>query len=136
MTSLRDVVTNPQALTGYDEDPSLNNVELLECRFSQGMRTLDVTLSLNELPARRPERWSAEANAVSMTLQFSDVLTCSLSQSHPGPNGVAVSCSFRKSGNGFLFDCSGANLSMWAECNFARITHFSGYLRELRKEIA
>jgi len=136
MTSLLDIVTNPQALAGYDEIPSLNDVELLECKFSQGLRTLDVTLSLQQLPPRRPERWSKEANAISMTLQFSDVLTCSLNQSHPGPNDIIVSCSFHKSTEGFLFDCSGTNLNLRAEYNYARITHFDSYLRESGKEIA
>jgi immunity protein 50 of polymorphic toxin system len=136
MTSLLDVVTNPQALDGYDAIPSLSDVELLECKFSQGLRTLDVTLSLSQLPVRRSNRWADEANAVSMTLQFSDVLACSLNQSHPGAKRVLVSCSFRKNEDGFLFDCSGENLNLRAECNFARITHLSGYLRESGKEIA
>ena len=122
-----DFFNNPQALSMYDVMPSLDDVELIDCKYKQGMTTLEINLSLSDLPTNRSRRWPAEMNRVALTLQF-DVVSSTI-QSHSGGEVLKVCCSFHANEPGFRFECVGAKFNLVAECSFAWIKHLSGYVR-------
>ena len=128
MTPWIGFFSNPQALSMYDEPPSLGDVELLDCKYKQGLTTLELNLSLSDLPTNRSHRWPAEVNRIALTLQF-DVVSSTISQSHSGGEVLKVHCSFRPNEPGFHFECVGARFNLAAECNYAWIKHLSGYIR-------
>ncbi len=127
MSQWSQFATNPEALSIYDAPPGLQRVEFLQCRFTQSGAVFEIDLSLDEMPQRRPSRWPSEANAVSLTLHFWAVLSSSISISQESDHARQAACSFRKSDNGLLFECSGSGLDIWVECNSLRIAHISGY---------
>jgi hypothetical protein len=126
MSHWSEFATNPAALSMYNTPPSLDNVEFLQCRFIQSGAAFEIDLSLTEMPQRQPPRWPETANAVSLTFQLWATLSSSVSMSQI-TNGRNIACSFRKSGNGLLFECSGSGLNIRVECNSLRIAHSSGY---------
>ena len=126
MSHWSEFATNPEALSIYDTLPRLENVEFLHCRFIKSGAVFEINLSLDEMPQRRPLKWPANANALSLTLQLWTVLSSSVSISQATNDRSAV-CSFRKSGNGLLFECSGSGLDIWVESDSLRIDHLSGY---------
>jgi hypothetical protein len=126
MSHWSQFATNPQALSIYDNAPGLDKVDFLQCRFTQSGSVFELDLSLNEMPQRRPSRWPSGANAVALTLHLWAVHSSSVSVNRFGDHRQAT-CSFRKSSNGLLFECSGSGLDIWVECDSMGIAHISGY---------
>lgn len=129
---------NPEALDCYSALPSLVNVELLGCKYKQGMTTLELELSVAELPARRSRKWPVEMNRVAMTLQFS-VTESTLRTQAPQGEARMVSCEFDGTRDRFSFRCKGDDIQLDTTCDAAWIKNLAGYIRAesgLEKEYA
>ena len=130
MSSWINAVSNPQALSEYDEIPSLSNIELMSIGYRQGLDCMDVYFSLCELPKRRSHRWPADMNAISLSFEFWGDLKVSLSTAAPFRDPLEVKCALQKHADGLItLECSGEGVNLALECTAARVAHLAGYIR-------
>jgi hypothetical protein len=130
MNSWIEAISNPHALSEYDEIPPLSNIELINLGYRSGMDCLDVYFSLRDLPKRRSHRWPEEMNAVSLSFELWGSLRVSLATTTPFRDPLDVYCKLEKHGDGVItLECAGQGVNLSVECTAARIAHLSGYIR-------
>ena len=132
MSSWIEAINNPQALSEYDDVPSLGDIELTRIGYREGLDCIDIYFSLRELPKRRSHRWPEVMNAVSLSFELWGNLRVSLTTTTPFRDPLDVYCTLQKHGDGVItLECAGQGVNLSVECTSARIAHLEGYIRAI-----
>jgi hypothetical protein len=127
----REFTINPEAIvTVFGKiDPSLSNVRLTKVELSEDGPTLNLSLALNEYPAKPPVRWKREVNnAVLIQFQCMDLVGLSLKRL---PGDSRVSCEISKGDSGPLqIRIIGSATEATIQCSFIRINHVTPYQKD------
>lgn len=123
-----DLTENPKALSSiFASVPSLDDVEIMSIKADRDGPTLDLVLALNEYPASPPQRWSHEANAVTLHLQLIGVQSLDISGwSTTNPASVRIE---RTESPALRVTAIGTTTKLLAIADFVRISHISAYHR-------
>jgi hypothetical protein len=123
---------NPHALHElYASGDGLDRVELFEVTLQREGSRLRVRLQLPRYPDRPPARWSPQANAVQVTVDFWLVRDLEIEGWGDGSIGI-LSLTGEAGELRLAFESDATRLR--ATCRVARIDHFSAYTEDPPEE--
>lgn len=119
---------NPQAIAQlYASGEGLDRVRLFEAVLRPYGRLLRLRMELPRYPDHPPRRWSREANAVQVTVDFWFIEDLKIDGWVDEPDGLL---SLTPDGDGLRVAFQSERVHITARCVLARIDRFSAYTSE------